>query len=370
MKSGFLALRDGTVLTGEVFGATDAPGFGELVFNTSMTGYQEILSDPSYSGQIVTLTMPHIGNYGVNVADMESPAAAASGVVVRSVTEVPSNWRSQGSLEDWLRAHGRIGIANIDTRSLTRRLRDGGVIEAVIASDECTPQAALAELEDRPRYAEVNWVSHVTSTQWQFARLQDDGSIALTTEPADGPHVVVLDFGVKHSILKMLLAQGLAVRVAPPTASAKDIVASGPNGVLVSNGPGDPAILTDALRTISELSEQMPVWGICLGHQLIARAFGAETFKLHFGHRGPNQPVFDHATGRVLITSQNHGYAVDAETLPDELEVTQYNLNDGTIEGIKHRARNVVAVQYHPEAGPGPHDAVAFFEAFSNAVRN
>lgn len=368
-KPAILVLADGTVFEGIAFGA-DAPGFGELVFNTSMAGYQEILSDPSYAGQIVTFTMPHVGNYGTNRRDSESDGVKARGVVVRAYSEHPSNWQSEQSLDRWLADAGVCGIAEIDTRALTRKLRDGGVTPAVIMPGRTSADAdeARALLAQEPDYGEVDWVARVATREVAGADV-DDGLVRLGVPTAGtGPHVALLDFGVKHSIIRNLVARGLRVTLVPPTASARDVLALNPDGVLVSNGPGDPALLDDALAVLRDVAAEVPTWGICLGHQLLARAFGASTFKLTFGHRGPNQPVFDRLNGRVLITSQNHGYAVDPASMPAELEVTQHNLNDDTVEAFRHRSLDVMAVQYHPEAGPGPHDAATFFDEFRDVL--
>lgn len=368
-KPAILVLADGTVFEGVGFGA-ESVCFGEIVFNTSMSGYQEILSDPSYAGQIVTLTMPHIGNYGTNPRDLESDGIKAAGLVVRSVTNQPSNWQSTQSLDGWLGDCGVAAIAEVDTRSLTRRLRSEGVLMAAVAPGRTKAEAGavLEQLRAQPDYGDVDWVARVATRQARPIALSDDGCVVTAEHGGGLPHVVVLDFGVKHSILRNLLEREMAVTLAPSTSSVDDVLALNPTGVLVSNGPGDPALLTEAADRVRELAEAVPTWGICLGHQLLAQAFGAQTFKLPFGHRGPNQPVLDHATGRVLITSQNHGYAVAADSIPAELTVTQHNLNDDTVEAFEHRSLNVRAVQYHPEAGPGPHDAATFFDEFRDVL--
>lgn len=367
-----LLLDDGTVYQGLAFGA-DVRATGELVFNTSMTGYQEILTDPSYAGQIVTLTMPHIGNYGVSRAASESTRIQAAGVVVRALSDRPSNWRSEQSFEDWLISCGVAGITDVDTRAVTRHIRDKGVMQAMIVSGATAADvlALRAELEQAPRYDDVDWVARVRCAAPSVCVLQDDGSVRFVeAAPDQRADVVVVDFGVKHSILHNLVSRGLDVILVPSHAGAEQVLAHRPRAVLVSNGPGDPAILNDVLPQLRQLADSVPTWGICLGHQLLARAYGAETFKLPFGHRGPNQPVQDIGTGRVLITSQNHGYAVLADSLPAELEVTQLNLNDGTVEAFRHRDKPVYAVQYHPEAGPGPHDAESFFDEFADVARD
>ncbi|MEZ4462289.1 MAG: glutamine-hydrolyzing carbamoyl-phosphate synthase small subunit [bacterium] len=367
MSNAFLILEDGTVIEGKAFGAPTR-NVGEVVFNTSMSGYHEILTDPSYAGQIVTLTQPHIGNYGVNVCDMESSKIHAAGLIVREVSELPSNFRSDASLSAWLGEHGVPGISGVDTRSLTRRIREGGVTMGLLASHvEATEIPDLQQaLRRAPSYDSQDFVSSVTVDAPQPVRLGErpHGTVVEVGEGHGAAHCVVLDFGAKHSILKHLMAAGFRVTRVPHTTSAADILALRPDGVLVSNGPGDPAQLDAQLQTIRDLAQACPTWGICLGHQLISRAYGGETFKLPYGHRGPNQPVQDLRTRRVEMTSQNHGFAVVEKSMPACLEVTHINLNDGTIEGIRHTELPVRAVQYHPEAGPGPNDAVGFFHEF------
>jgi carbamoyl-phosphate synthase small subunit len=366
-----LVLEDGTTFEGVAFGAT-TPAVGEIVFNTSMSGYQEILSDPSYAGQIVTLTVPHIGNYGTNPADMESTRIQAAGLVVRAVSNRPSSWRSEQSLPELMKEQNVPGIAEIDTRALVRHIRDRGVMAATIVPGARREDAeeTLAKLRDEPDYGEVDWVARVRSDEPVSVSV-DDGIVTFgPIAESSSPRVVVLDFGVKHSILRNLVERDLDVVLVPHDLPVADIMALNPTGILVSNGPGDPALLDDALPALRSLADAMPTWGICLGHQLLARAFGAKTFKLPFGHRGPNQPVHQQDSGRVLITSQNHGYAVSPESVEDVLEITEYNLNDGTIEAFRHPEKPVVAVQYHPEAGPGPHDAQSFFDEFADVLRD
>jgi len=374
-KPALLVLEDGQVFEGASVGA-DAVAFAEIVFNTSMTGYQEILTDPSYAGQLVTLTHPHIGNYGVSTADMESAKIQAAGLIVREMSSVPSNHRSEIPLPRWLAKHAVPAIAGIDTRALTRHIRDAGVMMAAVVPGATRDDASRwrRELEDQPGYGARDFVDQVRTQRpvRVICRPHEHGSV-IELEPeaerrSDRPHVVVLDFGVKHSILRHLCQRGFEVTLAPSSLDAAAIEALEPDGILISNGPGDPARLDSTLDTIRELVRVRPTYGICLGHQLLARAFGGQTFKLPFGHRGPNQPVQDLGSRRIAMTSQNHGYAVDRQNLPDVLEITHINLNDETVEGFRHRELPVFAVQYHPEAGPGPNDAVTFFDDFLEAV--
>ncbi len=381
-----LVLEDGTCFEGVAVGASGA-AVGEAVFNTSMSGYQEILSDPSYAGQLVTLTMPHIGNYGVNWADMESDKVQAAGLIVRSLSEEASNYRSTDSLPDWLEEHGVVAITEVDTRAVTRHLRDKGVMMAVIAHGATAEDAERwhTHLKEQPDYATGEYVGEVAHAEALTVVIEvkpasdeaDDLGEARVkflpyapSEPDDDrPHVVVLDYGVKFSILRELDRQGLRLTLVPGATAPEALAELDPDGILLSNGPGDPATLDDYLETVRGVVDSYPTFGICLGHQLLARAMGAETFKLPFGHRGPNQPVKSLATGRISMTSQNHGYAVRTETLPEDLEITHVNLNDETVEGFRHRSLPVLSVQYHPEAGPGPHDAVDFFDDFARMVR-
>lgn len=375
-----LVLVDGTCFEGLAAGAAGSTT-GEVVFNTSMSGYQEILTDPSYAGQLVTLTMPHIGNYGVNRADMESQRIQAAGLIIRSLAPRASNYRSEIDLQDWLADNDVVAICDVDTRALTRHIRDKGVMMGVIAHGATAADRDewLAFLADQPGYGAGDFVEKVIQERAQSVRveLEDDdlGEALVALEPYEAaggderPHVVVVDYGVKHSILRDLARHGLRLTVVPGNTSIDEIAQLDPDGILLSNGPGDPARLDDYLATVRGSVERYPTFGICLGHQLLARAFGAETFKLPFGHRGPNQPVMDLATERVAMTSQNHGYAVRRETLPDFLEITHVNLNDETVEGMRHRELPVFSVQYHPEAGPGPHDAKDFFADFAQMVR-
>ncbi len=371
MTTAILILQDGTIFEGTAFGAP-VDAVGEVVFNTSMSGYQEILTDPSYAGQIVTLTQPHIGNYGIAPADMESKGVHAAGLIVRELTEFPSNHRSEQSLSDWLADQGVPGVSGIDTRSLTRKIREGGVTKGILAFGAGRAEVAdrLAAMNSAPDYGDIDFVSLVSVSQPTEIRLEDvsNGQVIIEGRGDHELHCVVLDFGVKHSILKHLYRSGFRVTCVPHDASIADIQALNPNAVMLSNGPGDPAQMDGQLDKIRGLADRWPTWGICLGHQLISRAYGAQTFKLPYGHRGPNQPVQDLRTKRVAMTSQNHGYAVENDSIPTCFEVTHLNLNDGTIEGIRHKELPVQAVQYHPEAGPGPHDAENFFAEFYQSV--
>jgi carbamoyl-phosphate synthase small subunit len=371
-KPARLALEDGTVLVGGGFGA-DADSIGELVFNTSMTGYQEILTDPSYRGQTVLLTQPHIGNYGVNSEDEESAKLWLSGLVVREVCERASNFRSGTELDAYLGQHGVPGIDGIDTRMLTRRIRDGGEMRVLITRDMQTPDAQLVErVRKGPHVADVDHVLQVT-TKETYAWRQGHVSPFSTPTPTpngDGRrrHVVAYDFGAKRNILRSLVAHGLDVTVVPAATPAEAVLELQPDGVFLSNGPGDPAVCRYAIAAAKVLVQRVPVFGICLGHQILGHVFGGKTYKMKFGHHGGNQPVMDLTTEKVEITAQNHSYAVDARSLPDSVRVTHLNLNDKTVEGLQHVELPVFSVQYHPEAAPGPHDALYLFQRFVDRI--
>ncbi len=350
-----LALADGHIFEGESVGAEGETG-GELVFNTSMTGYQEILTDPSYAGQIVTMTYPHIGNYGVNEDDIESRQPFVAGFIMRECCRQPSNWRATSSLPEYLAKHGVVAVDNIDTRRLTLLIRDGGNQNAVISTTDLNGEHLVEKARALPDMAGADLVKDVTV------------HAAYDWDDPEKPRyrVVAFDFGIKHNILRLLRERHCDVIVVPSTYTAEQIRALEPDGVFLSNGPGDPAALPYIHPTVAALiNAQLPTFGICLGHQVVAHALGAKTFKLKFGHRGANQPVLNHATGRVEITSQNHGFAVDPESLdPQHVTVTHTHLNDQTCSGLRHNELPVFSVQYHPEASPGPHDSRYLFDDF------
>jgi carbamoyl-phosphate synthase small subunit len=364
-----LALEDGTVYTGRAFGA---PGetLGEVVFNTSMTGYQEVLTDPSYTGQIVTMTYPLIGNYGITSEDQESQGIQVAGFVVRELTQVPSNFRSQMNLDTYLRASNITGIEGIDTRSLVRRLRVRGAMNGVLSTTDLDDVSLVAKAKAFPGMEGRDLVSKVVPAE-SFEWTGKCGSFAehVLTGRSPEKHVVAIDYGMKWNILRCLTQVGCRVTVVPGKATAEEVLRLDPDGVFLSNGPGDPAAVGYAIETVKGLIGKKPIFGICLGHQLLGLAFGARTFKLKFGHRGANQPVLNEQTGQVEITSQNHGFAVDPATLPADVEATHINLNDRTLEGMRHKTLPVFSVQYHPEAAAGPHDSSYLFEQFHSMMR-
>ena len=368
-KTAKLALENGAVFTGRFFGATGTSE-GEVVFNTSMTGYQEILTDPSYKGQIVTMTYPLIGNYGINRQDVESKTPHVAGFIIKELAPLYSNYRADMSLDDYLQANNIIGLEGIDTRALTRMLRISGAMRGILSTEILDD----AKLVDRAKHAAAmvgaDWVKAVKpKSQYNWDENQGDWGLG-KVERGDGLHVVALDCGAKHNILRNLSERGVKITVLPPDVTAEEIMKHRPDGLFVSNGPGDPAALDYAVRPLQGVLGKVPIFGICLGHQLLGRAIGAETFKLKFGHRGGNQPVKNLDTGRVEITSQNHGFAVEQKSLESKGGiVTHLNLNDNTVEGFRHRDLPVFSVQYHPEASPGPHDAVYLFDAFIDMMK-
>jgi carbamoyl-phosphate synthase small subunit len=378
-----LALEDGSIFHGEGFGAR-ASACGEVCFNTSMTGYQEILTDPSYKGQIVTMTYPLIGNYGVNLLDVESWRPHVAGFVIRELSPVVSNWRADGSLAAYLEENGIPGIQGVDTRALTKKLRVRGALNGFISTEEISDADAVARAKQWPGLVGVDYVKEVTHKESFLWDERDEQSAnfnlvrgAIQTDarnvrdplpPADIP-IVAYDFGMKYNILRRLRQQGFKVRVLPATTPAAEAMKHKPAGIFLSNGPGDPAALDYAVRAVKDLVQTgVPIFGICLGHQILGLACGGKTFKLKFGHRGGNQPVKDLESGRVEITSQNHGFAVDAASLPADVKVDRINLNDQTVEGFRHKTRPVFCVQYHPEASPGPHDSTPLFREFREAI--
>jgi carbamoyl-phosphate synthase small subunit len=369
-----LALEDGTVFTGTAFGATGEVD-GEVCFNTSMTGYQEILTDPSYRGQIVTMTYTQIGNYGVNAEDVESHKPHLAGFIVREQSRRVSNFRADDDLDAFLRRHGIVAMEGIDTRALVRRLRIYGAMKGILSAVDLDNARLVAKAKASPGLVGRDLVREVIPErpiEWNeplspWTRLPARGGPRRHL-PADAPHVVALDYGLKWNIARHLFDIGCRVTILPGTATAEDVLAQRPDGVFLSNGPGDPEPLVYAQDTIRGLLGKKPIFGICLGHQLLGLACGAKTFKLKFGHRGANQPVFHYQTGRVEITCQNHGFAVEAGSLPPQLEVTHLNLNDQTIEGLRHRELPAFSVQYHPEASAGPHDSNYLFRQFRELI--
>ena len=368
-----LALEDGTIFHGLAAGA-DGEARGEVVFNTSMTGYQEVLTDPSYSGQIVTMTCPEIGNYGVSPGDGESKAPHVAGFIVREQSPIASNWRSEGTLRDYLIASRIVAISDIDTRALTRKLRSGGVMRGVIVTGSgLNPETLVERARALPRMEGSDLVKDVTTAEPYDWPAEDPSEFGIVPGRLAKRRlrIAAYDFGMKRNILRRLSAHGCDVRVYPATAPAAELLASSPDGVFLSNGPGDPAVLTYAIDNAKTLVESnVPVFGICLGHQVLGLAMGGTTFKLKFGHRGANHPVKKLETGKVEITSQNHGFAVDPSTLPDDVAVTHVNLYDGTVEGLRHKSHPVFCVQYHPEASPGPHDADYLFDDFIELIES
>jgi carbamoyl-phosphate synthase small subunit len=379
-----LALESGRTFAGTSFGA-EGETMGEVVFNTSMAGYQEILTDPSYEGQIITMTSPHIGNYGVNEEDAESRKPFGAGFIVREISGLFSNWRAKESLPAYMQRYGLVGLAEVDTRALTKHLRETGAMRGVVSTRDLDPKSLVAKAQGCPSMAGADLARVVTCEKpYQWVReggrwVRQIFEEAPGLAPNEKFRVVVMDFGVKFNTLRSLALRGCQVLVVPATFSAKAITNLKPSGILVSNGPGDPAAVTYGIECLKQLvahldrakaAERFALMGICLGHQLLGLALGGKTFKLKFGHRGGNHPVKDLTTGKIEITSQNHGFSVDAGSLPaGEVEMTHLNLNDQTCEGLRHRRLPIFAVQYHPEASPGPHDASYLFDRFVSHMK-
>ncbi len=359
-KKAILVLEDGRTFNGASFGA-EGETLGEMVFNTSMSGYQEILTDPSYAGQIVCMTYPLIGNYGVNEEDTESRKPWAEGLVVREASRIASNWRATETLDSYLVRNNIVGLEHIDTRALVRHIRDKGAMRAAISTVDLNAESLLAKVLESPAMNNRELASFVTSEQTFDYPAIDEHDY----------HVVCYDFGVKTNSLREFSKRGCRITVVPADTSAEDAMALKPDGIFLSNGPGDPASMTKVVEEIRKLTEtQTPMFGICLGHQLIGQVFGGETYKLKFGHRGGNQPIKDLTTGKVEITAHNHGFAVAEESLPADVEITHINLNDKTVAGLRHRTLPVFSVQYHPESAPGPHDSEYLFKRFIELMGN
>ena len=346
------------VYHGKLFGAAEDV-FGEIVFNTSMTGYQEIITDPSYAGQVVMMTYPHIGNYGMNSIDMESEIPSLNGLIVKELCEFPSNYRSEQSLDEFLKSHGITGLQGIDTRAVTRRIREVGVMRCMITSSELPDKDLVEKVNASARMEGLELASSVS-----LERVKSVGEANAKYK------VALIHYGMKGNIAKELIKRDCSLLIYPADVTASELLDKQPDGVMLSNGPGDPAAVKYAIDTIKQMLGKVPIFGICLGHQLLAHAMGGETFKLKFGHRGANHPVLDKSTGKVEITTQNHGFSVSPESLSDDIEITHVNLNDGTVEGLRHKKLPVFSIQYHPEAAPGPHDSKYHFDRFIDLMEN
>ena len=365
-----LVLADGTVLRGQGFGATGT-AIGEVVFNTGMTGYQEVITDPSYTGQLITFTYPELGNTGINTEDLEADAPAVKAVITRELSPAPSNWRSSGNLEGWLQDHGVVGLSGIDTRAVVRLLREGGAINGAVSNDGTSPAALLEQVRSAPSMEGQNLAAQVSTNEpYQWSRPTAAAfDQRLQPKPLQPYKVVAIDFGIKRAILERLSAHGCDVQVLPASSNFDQVMAHQPDGVFLSNGPGDPAVVRSGIELATALlgQHQLPLFGICLGHQILGLALGGRTFKLGYGHRGLNHPCG--GNGLVEITSQNHGFAIDAASLdPERVLVTHHNLNDGTVAALELRDQPVFGVQYHPEASPGPHDADHHFRRFTTLM--
>ncbi len=366
-----LALEDGRIFRGRACGALGEKT-GEVVFNTSMWGYQEILTDPSYKGQILVMTYPEIGNYGINDFDLESSGPKVEGFVLRELSEVHSSWRSGKDLNQYLKENRIVGVSEVDTRAITKHIRSMGAMKGIISTTEKNIERLIKKAKRAPSLRDEDLVKKVSCTRpflWNRGR-ESEWASGIHRQSSEAMFsIIAYDFGIKANILKCLHDSGIDVTVVPVGTAAEDIMAMHPDGLFLSNGPGDPEVLDYVVQNIRKMIGKLPIFGICLGHQVLGIALGGKTFKLKFGHRGGNQPVQNLQTGKVEITAQNHGYAVDIDSLPSSIEVTHINLNDGTLEGMRHRVLPIVSVQYHPESSPGPHDSLYLFEIFSKMLR-
>ena len=366
-----LALEDGRIFRGRACGAFGEKT-GEVAFNTSMWGYQEILTDPSYRGQILVMTYPEIGNYGINETDLESGSPKVEGFVIRELSEIHSSWRSGKDLNQYLKENRIVGISEVDTRAITKHIRSKGAMKGIISTIDKDEERLVKKARSAPSLSDDDLVKKVSCTRpyiWNRGRDREWATGINRRNPEERFAVIAYDFGIKLNILKCLHDTGIDVTVVPASTSAEDILTMNPDGIFLSNGPGDPEVLDYAVKNIRMIIGKLPIFGICLGHQVLGLAFGGRTFKLKFGHRGGNQPVQNLKTGKVEITAQNHGYAVEIGSLPPSIEITHINLNDGTLEGMKHKVLPIFSVQYHPESSPGPHDSLYLFETYSEMLK-